>query len=245
MSWVIYDRKDCRSRVRLDMTPVMVPCGGKRNNQVEQEGFTPSEEKMRHHIMAKFWWVLAGRGGVGILLGLAALWKIGTLESSSPDLFGMTLFMRPTSVLATLILFLGAYVILDGLFSILLGIQDYGKGQRWWPLILEGLASLALGSFTWLDPGKTVLVALYGIAAWAFITGLLEIGQGLDLNEYRDRRPYFLAAGTCSILFGVLVLIFQVTGMALVWLIGSYATLFGAILLTAALRLRRFVPTRR
>jgi uncharacterized membrane protein HdeD (DUF308 family) len=97
---------------------------------------------------------------------------------------------------------------------------------------------LGLGIFTWAVPGNTVLAALYGIAIWAFLTGVLEIGQGLDLNEYKDRRPFFVLAGVLSILFGSIVLTFQVGGMGLVWTLGAYALLFGALLLAAALRLR-------
>jgi uncharacterized membrane protein HdeD (DUF308 family) len=194
---------------------------------------------MRHHIMGRYWWILVARGWAGILLGLAAFWNISRMESGASDLFGMSLFVRPASILATLILLLGAYAILDGLFSILLGVQDYGAGKRWPGLVLEGVASLGLGTFTWLVPGTTVLLALYGVAAWAFVTGLLEIGQGLELNEYRDRRPYFITAGALSILFGLLVLVFQVGGMGLVWTLGAYALLFGAILIAAGMSLKK------
>jgi uncharacterized membrane protein HdeD (DUF308 family) len=198
---------------------------------------------MRHHIMSRYWWILAARGWAGILLGVAAFWSIARMDSGATDLFGMSLFVKPASVLATLILLLGAYALLDGVFSILLGLQDYGGGKRWPGLVLEGAASLGLGLFTWLVPGTTVLWALYGIAAWAFLTGALEIGQGLDLNEYRDRRPFLITAGAFSILFGLMVLVFQVGGMGLVWTLGAYALLFGAILLAAAHRLRRFART--
>ena len=195
---------------------------------------------MRHHIMAKFWWILFGRGTLGGLLGIGALaWAI-RLQNSQNDLFGLSIFLKPASILATLLLLLGCYAFLDGLFSLVLGIQDYGGGKRWNSLLIEGLLSIALGVWTWVQPEKGALVLFYWIAAWALLTGALEIHQALDLTEYKDRKRPLLMAGTISLIYGLSILLFRPAGIGLVVLTGFFAFLFGLPLLYLGLRLHRF-----
>ena len=193
-----------------------------------------------HHIMAKFWWILGIRGLLGVLLGIVSFAWILSLGGYYPDVFGMSVFTKWASVVVTLILILGFYAFLDGLFAVILGSQNYGEGRRWWALIVEGILSIGMGTMVWFKPGIVAMAVLYWIAAWAILTGLLEIFQGLDLNEYKDRRKPFLFAGFSSLLFGVLVLVFQVTGIALVGLMGIYAFTFGVSLMVMAGRLRKF-----
>jgi len=198
-----------------------------------------------HHLMARFRWILVLRGALGVLLGLASAGWVLYLNHGSADIFGLSLFLRPAALVATLILLLSAYALVDGFFEILLGAQDYGDSRRWWSLIVEGLLSVGLGLLTWLRPNETALVLLYWIAAWAFFTGLLEIRQGLELNEYKDRRKPFLFAGLCSAAFGVLVYSYPLGGETLLWLMGGYAFLFGMPLLRLGFRLRGFAKKAR
>jgi uncharacterized membrane protein HdeD (DUF308 family) len=198
-----------------------------------------------HHLMAKFWWIVALRGVLGILLALAAFWRLAVLESHSNNLFGLDLFANLASIVATFVLLLGFYVFLDGLCALLLGAQDYGDGRRWWAMILEGILSMGLGLLTFSWPQDTILVALYWVAGWAIATGFLEIYQGFDLNEYKERRMPLLLAGLSSVIFGLLVFNVRIRGIGLIWSLGAYALLFGSFLLILAFRLRHFAKTRK
>lgn len=195
---------------------------------------------MRHHIMTKFWWILTARGALGVLLGVSTfVWAI-SLCNRHCDTFGVSIFLRPIAVLATLLLLFGTYAFLDGAFALALGLQDFGGGRRWNSLILEGILSIGLGVWTWVSPNSGVLVLFYWIASWALVTGFLEIHQALDLTEYRERKHPYLIAGAVSIAYGLLALFFHSGGMALVWLTGGYAFLFGIPLLALGLRLRDY-----
>lgn len=197
-----------------------------------------------HHIMAKFWWILAARGVLGILLGLLAFTGLVALECQAEAPLGLSTFGRMATVVAILIVLLGFYAFFDGLFSIVLGAQDYGDGRRWWLLILEGILTMGLGLSAWLTPQSSILVLLYWIAAWAVATGVLEILEGMEMNEYRERRGPIFLAGICSMVFGSLVLTERIAGTTLILLIGAYALSFGVLLLVLALRLRRFAQNR-
>jgi len=193
-----------------------------------------------HHIMAKFWWILVVRGALGILLGITSLFWIWDLNRPSLDVFGLSIFLRPAAIVGTLVVMLGLYAFLDGLFAIVLGAQDYGDGRRWKSLVAEGLFSIALGVAAWMKPEVAVLTLLYWIAAWALATGLMEISQATDLNEYPDRKISLFLAGLCSLGYGLLVLYFRVGGGGLLWATSAYAFFFGFSLLVLGMHLRGF-----
>lgn len=197
-----------------------------------------------HHLMAKWWWILFVRGLLGILLGLVSAAWLASLSVPTVDLFGLNMLFRQAALLATLLFLLGSYAFLDGVFSLVLGSQDLGDKTHWKTLIAEGFLSIGLGIFAWMRPDPGAMALLYWIGAWAFLTGLLEIQQGFELNEYRDRRKTFLFAGMVSALFGICVIWFHPEGAQLVWLVTIYAFLFGVPLLTLGLHLRRFVHKR-
>jgi len=194
-----------------------------------------------HHLMAKFWWILILRGVLGILLGITAIVWIVQLGLPASDLFGMGLFLRPAVIAATLILVMGLYAFIDGLFAFTLGLQNYGEGRHWWSYSAEGLISITMGLFAWLAPQRGGMSLFYWIAGWAVFTGLLEIFQGFDLNEYRERRKPFLFGGLVSVVFGLLVMAFHFRGEVLVWIMGGYAFLFGLPLLALGIRLHRYI----
>lgn len=195
---------------------------------------------MRHHIMARFWWILAGRGALGVLLGVGSLGWAVRLCDQQCDVFGMSIFLRPASILATLLLMLGLYAFLDGAFSIVLGAQDFGGGRRWTSLLAEGGLSVVLGLWTWLQPEKGALVLFYWIAAWSLLTGALEIHQARDLGEYKDRKRPLLMAGGVSLLYGAAIFLFHPSGVPLVILTGLFALLFGMPFLYLGLLLKRY-----
>ena len=104
-------------------------------------------------MLARYWWALALRGVLAIIFGaLALIWP------------GLTLFV--------LIALFGAYALVDGIFAVIAGIASYGRNERWWAMLLEGIAGIILGLLTFFYPGITALVLVYFIAAWALITGI-------------------------------------------------------------------------
>lgn len=162
------------------------------------------------------WWVLALRGILGILFGLIALFY-------------------PGITLAVLVLFLGAYAGADGVLALITAVGGDGKDRLWY--VLEGIIGIGLAILILSYPVVSERALIYVIAAWAILTGILEILAGFELPIARD---WLLAlAGLCSIIFGVLVFANPAAGaLAIVWLIGIYAILFGVVLLVFGFRLR-------
>ena len=152
-------------------------------------------------------------------------------------LFGLAALFWPGLTLWVLIVFFGAYALVDGIFAIAAGIA--GSSGRRWLLLAEGVLGVIAGLVTFLWPGITALVLLYVIAAWAIFTGVLELVTAVALRREIENEWWMVLGGLVSVLFGVLLAVLPGTGLpSLVWLIGLYALVFGVALIFVGLRVR-------
>jgi uncharacterized membrane protein HdeD (DUF308 family) len=153
-------------------------------------------------------------------------------------LFGIITFVAPGISLAALVLLFGAYAFADGVLAIVTAVRRRGA-DRWGLLLLEGLVGVAAGILTWLWPGITVLALLYVIAAWALVTGALEIATAIRLRKIISGEWLLALSGIFSIALGGLLVFAPGPGaLALVIWIGAYAFVFGAVLVALGFRLR-------
>jgi uncharacterized membrane protein HdeD (DUF308 family) len=106
-------------------------------------------------------------------------------------------------------------------------------------MILAGVAGIITGVLTFLWPGLTALVLLYFIAGWAIVTGIFEVAAAIRLRKEIEGEWLLIIGGIASVLFGVLLVINPGAGaLASVWIIGSYALIFGILMIVLAFRLR-------
>jgi uncharacterized membrane protein HdeD (DUF308 family) len=172
-------------------------------------------EKITHN-----WWMFAIRGVAAVIFGIVAL-------------------IWPGQALQALVLVFGAYALVDGIFAVIAGIAARGSFDRWWAMLLEGIAGIVIGLLTFLWPNLTALVLVYFIAAWAFITGIFEIIAAIQLRRVITGEWMLILGGVLSIIFGILLFVFPGAGaVSLVWMIGFYAIVFGISEIVFAFRLR-------
>jgi uncharacterized membrane protein HdeD (DUF308 family) len=166
------------------------------------------------------WWNLVLRGLLGILFGLLALfWP------------GMTLL--------ALVIVYGIYALADGVMALIAG---FSRGGRHAAFILEGILGIAAGIIAFVWPGITAYALLFLIAAWAIVTGIMEV-----IGAFRVHRHgvWLGLAGVASVVLGVLLFSYPTRGaLAVVTLIGIYGLVFGGILLGVGLRLRMGIERR-
>jgi uncharacterized membrane protein HdeD (DUF308 family) len=168
--------------------------------------------------LARHWWVIA-------LRGLAAV------------LFGVLAFAWPGMTLAVLVLLFGAYALIDGILAV--AVAARGGTDHRWVLGLEGVVGVLAGLATFAFPGLTALVLLYIIAFWAILTGVLEVTAAVRLRRAITNEWGLIIGGVLSVVFGIVLIAAPGAGaLAVVFLIGAYAVLFGVTLLTLSWRLR-------
>jgi uncharacterized membrane protein HdeD (DUF308 family) len=105
--------------------------------------------------------------------------------------------------------------------------------------VFAGVLGILVGVTGWVWPGLTALSLLYVIAAWALISGVLDIIVAIRRRRVIEREWLLALRGLASVLFAVIVVIAPGAGaLALIWLIGIYAIVFGVLQIAFALRLR-------
>ncbi len=168
------------------------------------------------------WWAL-------VIRGLAAI------------AFGILTFVNPSISLVALVVLWGAYAIVDGVFNAVLSIRGARIVPGWGWLLAEGIVGIGAGVFTFLWPGITALVLLVVIAVWAVLTGIAEIVTAIRLRRHLRGEWMLAATGILSIAFGVILAMRPLAGaLAVTWLIGLYAVLFGGLLVGLGFRLHRW-----
>src|SRR4029453_8670032 len=81
-----------------------------------------------------------------------------------------------------------------------------------------------MGILTFVWPGVTALVLLWLIAAWALITGVLQVVAAVRLRREMRHEWLLALSGVLSVVFGILLIVWPAAGaLALVTLIGVYA----------------------
>ena len=170
--------------------------------------------------ISRNWWMFALRGVVAIIFGVVA-------------------FAQPKQALQALVLVFGAYALVDGIFAIFAGIAAREYFERWWAMLLEGMAGVVIGLLTFFWPGVTALVLVYFIASWALITGIFEIVAAIQLRRVITDEWMLILGGLFSIIFSVLLFVFPGVGaLSMIWMIGIYAVVFGISEIILAFRLR-------
>ena len=171
--------------------------------------------------LTRYWWAVVLRGVAAVLFGLMAL-------------------IWPGITVIVLVALFGAYALVDGIIG--LGTAVFGgreRGRRGW-LVVEGIAGVLAGIFTFAWPGITALALLWLIAAWAIVTGVLEIVAAVRLRREIQGEWLLALSGVLSVLFGILLAVWPAAGvLSIVFLIGIYAIVFGVALVGLGLRLRR------
>ncbi len=171
--------------------------------------------------IARGWWVPAIRGGLAVLFGILAI-------------------LVPGAALTALVTLFGAYALVDGVFALLTAARFTHTDERWGLLVVEGVVGVVAGIVSFAHPAATAFALVYLVAAWAILTGIVEIAAAVRLRKVIAGEWALGALGVVSVLLGIGLLAAPGAGLAVVvWMIGAYALLFGLGLLSLAWRLRR------
>jgi uncharacterized membrane protein HdeD (DUF308 family) len=170
------------------------------------------------------WWGLAIRGLVAIVLGVLC-------------------FVLTGMALVLLVALIVAYLLVDGFFALVFGLRT-----RSWMFAIEGAVGVVAGVLALFYPHITLLVLAFIIAAWAIVTGALELWSAFRLRGEIRNGWVLVIAGLASLIFGVLMFVYPGAGLVtIIWLIGAYGIVFGIseVILSLSVRSqqRRLTPT--
>jgi uncharacterized membrane protein HdeD (DUF308 family) len=110
------------------------------------------------------WWLVV----VG-LLGIAA---------------GIIIFAWPGITAILLVLFIGAWALVHGIFEIIGAIKLRKEIDNEWMLILGGALSVLFGLIVLIAPGAGALGLIWAIASYSIVFGILFIALALRLRKH-------------------------------------------------------------
>lgn len=158
-------------------------------------------------------------------------------------IFGILALAMPGIALVVLVLLFGAYAFVDGVFALIGAVRAAEAKDRWAHLLFVGIFGILVGVITFFYWQITAYALLYLIAAWAIVTGILELVGAFELRRYMPGDLWWVLAGLVSIAFGVLLIERPGSGaLGVIWVIAFYAILFGGFMIGLSLQLRSRLP---
>lgn len=170
--------------------------------------------------LSRSWWLFLIRGLVAILFGVLAL-------------------LKPGVTMEALLIYLGAWFLVDGVIKIFGAFSSGTPKDDKWLLGLTGLLGVLLGILTFTSPLATGLAILMFIAAWAIVTGGFEIYTALELRHEIEGEWVLVLIGLISILFGIYCVYAPlVSGIGITMALGIFAIVIGIVNIAFAFKLK-------
>ena len=144
----------------------------------------------------------------------------------------------------------GAFVVL---FAVYAFVAAFGDGARAFASDRAGpvfgwlalaLLSFAAGVIALVWPGPTALVLTIWIAAWAFITGIVEVAMTFGQGETAGERAMWALGGLISIALGIVLFLRPDIGaVSLATVFGLFSIVYGISAIVTGVPARRVVAT--
>lgn len=173
--------------------------------------------------MSRNWWMVVLRGVAAVLFGLIAL-------------------IWPGLTMVTLAIVFGVYALVD---AAVLGYTAYQapRGARA-QLVAQAALSAIMGLIALIWPVAAVIALVFVIGVWAVVTGVSEIVTAVRLRSRISSEWLLIFAGALSVVFGLLLWFWPLAGaQAIVFVVGVYALIFGAVMIVSGFMLRGAADT--
>src|SRR6476661_2796417 len=105
-------------------------------------------------------------------------WWVPVLRGVAAIIFGVIAFTHPLMAAATLVLFFGAWVLIDGIFRVVGAIGHRASDSDWGFNLIIGILGIIVGLLTFHAPAITALALVVYIAAWAMMIGSTQTAWG-------------------------------------------------------------------
>jgi uncharacterized membrane protein HdeD (DUF308 family) len=167
------------------------------------------------------------------------LWWLLLLEGIATIILGILLISQPAGTLAVIVVFLGVYWLIVGIFSLIRIFTHSGRAPRPWSLLI-GVLGIVAGILVLAQPMlsslilTTTLVIIIGIQG--ILLGVFDIVRGIQGDGAGA-----IVLGVLSVVIGIWLLVnASEAALALPVLLGIFALIDGALLIYFAFRMRKF-----
>jgi uncharacterized membrane protein HdeD (DUF308 family) len=174
----------------------------------------------------------------------SSIWWIVLLRGVLAIIIGILLFTNPSATLVAIMMFLGAYWLIDGIFTFIVSLQGRKEHKHWgWGMfvaILSVLAGLAVFAQPMAATLFTTTFLVYFMGFLILASGISSIVTGIKLRKTSGEWMMILG-GLFTTLLALLLLanpIFSVT--FLISLLGVLTVIGGVTLIAVSFKIRKF-----
>lgn len=169
------------------------------------------------------------------------LWGLAIGQGVLAILFGILALFWPGLTVSLLIVLFSVFVLVWGIVGVIVGLSSIGSNKFWWLELLFSVLAVGLAVYMLRNPVETAAVFVILIGLTFLVRGVIDVLQGLfDVDRTSDSRTFGIIAGVIGVLAGIVTLLYPVSaGVAVVWVVGLYAVLYGALAIGFALRAQR------
>jgi uncharacterized membrane protein HdeD (DUF308 family) len=170
-------------------------------------------------------------------------WPVLLLRGLIAIAFGVSLGLRPAVSVTTLTLLFAAYVLADGLLGIWIAMSGRKHRVDRWVLLLWAFTSIGIGVLMLLVGSATPGTLMLYIAGWTIGSGVFELITAIRLRREVSGEAFLGCGGLISVIFGTFLIVRPADGARLLlWLIATYAVVFGSLVVSLAIEARAFAP---
>ena len=173
----------------------------------------------------------------------SAIWWIVLLRGILAVIIGIMFFSNPGATILVIMMFLGAYWFIDGIFTLIASFHGKKEHKHWGWGIFVSILSILAGIAVFSQPiaatlfTTTFLAYLMGFLILA--SGISSVATGIKLRKTSGEWMMFLG-GVFTILLGLLLLFNPIFSAAFfVSLLGFFAIIGGVSLIVVSFRIRK------
>jgi len=179
-----------------------------------------------------------------------SLWWMALLRGILLVALGVVAILEPPVAVLAFVWAFGAYAIADGIVVIAAAIAQRKQYPGWGWLIVQGVLTIIAGVLILALPGVAgvlgVFTLLWFLVISTIVGGIMQIAAAI--RHQGAEKSWGIAGGVIDIVFGILLAIMAFVwpgglALAVVWVVGIGAIVFGIGLIVAAFQLRRGVTS--
>lgn len=183
-----------------------------------------NENTLVGQLVSDIWWLVLLRGIVAVLLGIS-------------------LFTNTAATLAVIIVFLGIYWLIDGIFTLLASFTGRKVNENWGWGMFSGVISILAGLAILAHP---VLTTLFSVSFIASIAGIMIVFSGVSsiVTGFRLRKTsgewMMIIGGVLTSLLGLLLLMNPLfSALVFVYILAIFALIGGIVMITLAFKIKK------
>ncbi len=169
------------------------------------------------------------------------LWGLAIAQGVLAILFGILALFWPGLTVALLIVLFSVFVLVWGVVGVIVGLSTISSNKFWWVELLFSVLAIGLAVYMLRNPVDAAAFFVLLIGITFLVRGVVDVLEGLfDTARSGDSRVFSVLAGVIGVIAGIVVLLYPVSaGVAVVWVIGLYAVLYGALSIGFAMRAQK------